>query len=131
MSVKNKEYYSDKIQNMWKKILEADWTDPLNLLGLAIVIVGLFAAKVYFVTGLLLGLLLTYGVMQTVCHCPLWVRRLVVKYPVLSDFILSSLALIGVGSLFGSGLTLGIGAVVSGILFGFCIPSIDISPEVA
>lgn len=131
MSKVNKEYIYSKFKEIWLKLLNADWTDPLNLLGLSILVVGFFAAKIYFVTGLLLGLMLTYSIMWTVCKSPLWVRKLIVKFPVASDFILSSLALLGVGSLFGTGLTLGIGAVVSGILFGFCIPSININPEVA
>lgn len=111
------------------KVLNADWSDPLNILYLATVLIIPFVARQYFLTGLLLGLLLTISILWTIQHCPLWIKRLIVANPILSDFILSAIALLGVGSLFGSGLTLGIGAVVCGILIGFCIPGININPR--
>lgn len=118
------ETFQNKAKDLWQRFLKIDWNNPLNLLILTTVVIAPFVAKLYVMTGLLLGLLLTISTLWTLTKCPLWVRKQVVKHHVIADFVLSMLAMIGVGSLFGSGLTLGIGAVICGILLGYCLPFI-------
>lgn len=118
------ETFQNKAKDLWQRFLKIDWNNPLNLLILATVVIAPFVAKIYVMTGLLLGLLLTISTLWTLTKCPLWLRKLVVKHHVIADFVLSMVAMIGIGSLFGSGLTLGIGAVICGILLGYCLPYI-------
>lgn len=113
-------------RRLWRKLVRADWSNPLNLLLAATVIVLPFVAKIYVMTGLLLGLLLCISVLWTVDHLPNSIKTKIRDNPIISDAILSTIALFGVGTLFGQGLVLAIGAVFCGIILGWCIPHIKI-----
>ena len=117
-----------KFRRFFRKLASLDWTDPLNLCLLAAIFVLPFVAKIYFMTGLLLGLLLAITILFLLRKSSARVRRLVKKYPVFFDIVLSSLALLTIGSFFGSGLVLAIGAVCCGLILSWSLPNIKVEP---
>lgn len=125
MSIKQKRLIV-RVKRFWRKIINADYTNPVNILLAISGAILPFVAFHYVMTGFLLGLLLCISVLWTVDHLPTGTKKLIRDNPIISDFILSTIALWGVGSLFGQGLVLAIGAVFCGIILGWCIPHLQI-----
>lgn len=114
---KNTKYIQRTIT--WLKNL--DWKNPRILFsGIAFGILP-FVAKHYFFTGLILGLLLAIAVLWILEKSPQIIKDLTIEYPLVSDIILSSFAIITLGGYFGSGLMLGIASIVCALAISFAI----------
>lgn len=112
----------NRIQWVWKKIQKLDWTNPLPWMVTATLVIIPLVAKVYVMSGMLLGLLMCISVTLLINKSPEVVRKFIVNYPLLSDLALTAGVTLSVGSIFGSGLILGIGAVFTGVLLSVTLP---------
>lgn len=118
-----------RVDLLIKKFVEnlkaLNWKNPRVIL--TAIALGLipFVAKYLFFTGLAIGLMLAIAVLWLIDKSPQFVKDLVKQYPLSSDLILSTAAIFTVGTWFGHGLVLGIGAVSCGLFLSWSLPRID------
>lgn len=103
-------------------LCKLDWTNPKNVIALIAVLILPFAASYYILSGLALGLILSFAILVLLDKSPEYIKQLVKNYPLASDIILSSFAVYTFGGFFGKGLTLGIGAVFCAAFLSLTIP---------
>jgi hypothetical protein len=115
-----------KIKRVTRKLKKLDWNNPKVLVAAFGIIVFPFVAHYYAMTGILVGTLLALSVLWLLEKSPETIRSIVKKYPLMADIILSTLAVLLLGGYFGSGLTLGIGAIICGLILSACLPNIPI-----
>lgn len=117
----------------WKALAKwfssLDWKNPRIILTTIVLVVLPFVAKYYVMAGLLLGLLLSVMVLWLLDKGPLFLRRMCVKYPFFADILLSSLVVTSIGTFFGSGLTLGLGAVFTALILSWALTELNIADE--
>lgn len=101
------------------KIKNTDWTNPKNTLILIALLVFPFVAWYYISTGFVIGLLMSVCILWLLEKSPYFIQYLVYKFPFSSDLILSTLVVVMFGGYFGSGLTLGIGAICTAIILSW------------
>lgn len=111
----------DRLTVLYKKITDADWSNPKNILILIACVILPFVAWYYISTGLVLGLCMSISILWLLEKSPVFIKELVVEHPLAADLILSSFALVSVGGFFGTGLTLGLGAVFSTIILSWAL----------
>lgn len=105
-----------------EKIKSANWKNPRNILIVLSCLVLPFVAGHYLYTGLILGLILSVSILWLLEKAPDFIKDLVVKYPLASDLILSSFAVMMIGGYFGSGLVLGLGAAFATVILSWALP---------
>jgi hypothetical protein len=71
----------------------------------------LLLGSMFVTTGAILGTLMAMSIMFIVIKLPNFFKKIVKKYILISDIVLSSIATYLAGGLFGGGLILGIGAM--------------------
>jgi hypothetical protein len=113
----------DRLTILYKKITDANWDDPKNILILIACVVLPFVAWYYISTGLVLGLCMSISILWLLEKSPVFIKELVVEHPLAADLLLSSFALVSIGGFFGTGLTLGLGAVFSTIILSWALVS--------
>lgn len=111
----------DRLTVLYKKITDADWNNPKNILILIACVILPFVAWYYISTGLVLGLCMSISILWLLEKSPVFIKELVVEHPLAADVILSSFALVSIGGFFGTGLTLGLGAVFSTIILSWAL----------
>lgn len=111
----------DRLTVLYKKITDADWNNPKNILILIACVILPFVAWYYISTGLVLGLCMSISILWLLEKSPVFIKELVVEHPLAADLILSSFALVSIGGFFGTGLTLGLGAVFSTIILSWAL----------
>jgi hypothetical protein len=107
------------ISTYWKKFNNVDWSSPKNVLIALACILLPFIAWYYISTGFIVGLLMSVSILWLLEKSPYFIKYLVSKFPFAADLILSSLVVAMFGGFFGSGLTLGIGAVFTAIILSW------------
>lgn len=112
-----------RVNALYKKITNANWDDPKNILILIACVILPFVAWYYISTGFVLGLLMSISILWLLEKSPEFVKELVCEYPLAADLILSTLALTSVGGFFGTGLTLGLGAVFATVILSWALPA--------
>lgn len=112
-----------RLTDMYKKITDADWSNPKNILILISCVILPFVAWHYISTGLILGLCMSISILWLLEKSPVFIKQLVVDHPLAADLLLSSFALVSIGGFFGTGLTLGLGAVFSTIILSWALVS--------
>lgn len=117
----NKTTLQESFNKTLKFIKNLDWKNPRIIFSAISLAIIPFVARHYFFTGLLLGLLLAIAVLWLLEKSPQFVKDLCVEYPLASDIVLSSFAVMTVGGYFGSGLMLGFAAVVCAIAMSVAI----------
>ena len=113
----------DRLTVLYKKITDADWDNPKNILVLIACVILPFVAWYYISTGLVLGLCMSISILWLLEKFPVFIKELVVEHPLAADLLLSSFALVSIGGFFGTGLTLGLGAVFSTIILSWALVS--------
>lgn len=113
-----------KLASFYNWVITRDYTNPTVLLSAGAIIILPMVAKYLVLTGLLLGIIHALGLLLLIEKCPDKVKRLIQKYPVASDIVLSFGAVYLVGSMFGEGLTLGLGALFCTLIMSLAIPHI-------
>lgn len=124
MSNQVHEHIKEKLRWAWNKIQQLDWRNPLPWMVMGCLIIIPFVAKVYVMSGLLLGLLMCISVIFLVNKSPNYVKHLIQSHPLLADLVLTVGITFTVGNIFGNGLILGIGAVFTGVLVSVSLPYI-------
>ncbi len=109
-------YHANRMKNL-------DWGNPRIILIACAVVIFPFAAWYYISTGLVLGLLKAISILWILEKSPMYIKELVVEYPMASDIILNLLMLMLIGGYFGAGLTLGLGAIFSMVFISWALPS--------
>ncbi len=110
-------------------VSKLDYSNPPVILTAIGVILLPFVAKYYVMAGLMLGLVHAIGLLWLVDKMPNSLKRLLHKYPVAADLTLSFGAVYLVGSMFGEGLTLGLGALFCTVIMSLCLPHIRMKDE--
>lgn len=111
-----------------------DWTNPRIVLTGLLMLMLPFVAGYYIVTGLILGMLLAVAMLFLIDKSPRKLKEFCLKYPLISDLFLSSFSVMTLGGYFGSGLTLGLGAVFCAVFLSLSLPHIkleEIQPAMA
>ena len=119
----------DKLIGMYKWVVTRDYSNPPVLLTAVAVVLLPFVAKYYVMTGLLLGLIHAVGLLWLIEKMPNKFKKTLQKYPVASDLSLSFGAVYLVGSMFGEGLTLGLGALFCTVIMSLALPNIKMKDE--
>lgn len=113
----------DRIKYHAKQLKNLDWGNPRIILITCLIVIFPFAAWYYLSTGLILGLLKAISILWILEKSPMYIKELVVEYPMASDIILNLLMLMLIGGYFGAGLTLGLGAIFSMVFISWALPS--------
>lgn len=113
-----------KIKSLFVKILSLDFRNPAVFLTAIALGILPFILKYLVLTGLLIGLCLAISIILLVQRSPLWLKKLIHKYPLVSDLVLSTIAVAGIGSYLGSGLTLGLGFIFCDIILSLTLHTI-------
>lgn len=103
----------------WSKFQTTDWSNPKNTLLLVACVAFPFVAWYYISTGFVIGLLMSVCILWLLEKSPYFIQYLVSKFPFAADLMLSSLVVVMFGGYFGSGLTLGIGAICTAIILSW------------
>jgi len=103
----------------WNKFQNADWTNPKNTLLLVAAIAFPFVAWYFISTGFVIGLLMSICILWLLEKSPYIIKLLVSKFPFTADLALSGAVVYMFGGYFGSGLTLGIGAICTAIILSW------------
>jgi hypothetical protein len=124
MSIKNETFHKlvSKFVATLKKLLDADWSKPRNILLLIAGLITPFAAWHYISTGLVLGLLKALSILFILDKSPDFIKDFVVKYPLMADVVFTGLTLVVIGGYFGAGLTLGLGAAFAMLILSWALP---------
>ncbi len=126
MTAKSLSAHARSLREKWNSL---DWNNPRVLLTAITIFMLPFVATYFVTTGLLLGLLLTISVLWLVEKSPNFIKKWIIKYPLASDLILSALAVAMIGTYFGSGLTLGLGAIFCTVFLSYSLTTIKLNPE--
>lgn len=113
---------------LYNKLKNLDWKNPRIILTTIAILMFPLVAKYLVLSGLLLGLLLAVAILWLLDKCPNFVRAWCVDYPLISDLALSTLAITTLGGFFGSGLTLGLGAVFCGLFLSWALTEVRVDP---
>lgn len=116
-------------RDLWTKIQNLDWTSPSVIITALSIGLLPFVARYYVFTGLFLGLILALSVLWPLEKAPNYIKKVIIKYPLSADLVLSTLATITIGGYFGSGLVLGIAAIFCGVVLSYVIPMIKLNKE--
>lgn len=117
------EFVFEKIVNIYKKIKAQDWDNPRIILVAIAIVVFPFVAWYYISTGLMLGLLKAISILWIIEKAPMYIKEIIVEYPLISDIVLNLAMLMLIGGYFGSGLTLGLGAIFSMVFISWALPA--------
>ena len=117
------------LKTAYYKLKSLDWKNPRIILTAAAIIILPFVAKIYVMSGMLLGIALAIAVLWVLEKAPNILRRMIVAHPFIADLVLSSAAVMTLGGFFGSGLVLGMGAVFCGIVLSYGLMHIKVDPE--
>lgn len=113
-----------KLKKLFANLLKLDFSNPAVFLTAIALCIIPFILKYLVLTGLLIGLCLAISIILLVQRSPLWLKKLINKYPLVSDLTLSTVAVAGIGSYLGSGLTLGLGFIFCDIILSLTLHSI-------
>lgn len=117
------EKIAERIKHHAKQLKSLDWGNPRIILIACAIVIFPFAAWYYLSTGLMLGLLKAISILWILEKSPMYIKELVVEYPMASDIILNLLMLMLIGGYFGAGLTLGLGAIFSMVFISWALPN--------
>ena len=123
----NKQNAQGKISVFYNWVITRDYTNPTVILSTAAILLLPMVAKYLVLTGLLLGIIHALGLLLLIDKCPNKVKSLIQKYPVAADLVLSFGAVYLVGSMFGEGLTLGLGALFCTLILSLAIPHLKMN----
>ena len=107
----------------WKQI---NWRDPRHQVALGLLAILPFAAGHYVKMGLFLGLMLCMGILFLLGKLPKKLQKLFKKFGFLADLVLSSLAVASLGGIFGSGLTMAVGALSCAVVLSYSLPRLQV-----
>lgn len=109
-------------ETIFQKLKATDWNNPINIL----IVVGapfmMFTMGTLFNTGLVLGIAMAISALTLFSKLPLWAKKICHKFPLATDLVFTSLATMGVAAFFGTGLTLGIAAIVCELVLTWAMP---------
>ena len=117
------EKIAERIKYHAKQLKNLDWGNPRIILIACAIVIFPFVAWYYVSTGLILGLLKAISILWILEKSPMYIKELVVEYPMASDIILNLLMLMLIGGYFGAGLTLGLGAIFSMVFISWALPN--------
>ena len=123
------EVVNEKLIQAYRWIVTRDYSNPPVFLTAVACVLLPFVAKYYVMAGLMLGLVHAVGLLWVIEKCPNSVKRKLQEYPVASDLILSFGAVYLVGSMFGEGLTLGLGALFCTLIMSMSLPHVKMNPN--
>ena len=112
----------ERLAKLYNSIKNLDWNDPNVILAAICCVIFPFTAWYYVSTGLVIGLLMTISILWGLEKSPVFLKELMFEHPLLTDMILSALAVMTIGGYFGTGLALGLGAIFTGVLLSWAIP---------
>lgn len=108
--------------NVFQKLKATDWNNPVNILLIAAIPLSMFTLGALFNTGVVLGIFMAISALTLYNKLPNWIKKFCRKFPLISDILFTSVATIGVAAVFGTGLTLGIAAIVCDLILHWAMP---------
>lgn len=112
-------------------LAELDWGNPRIVLSTICMILLVMFGGYFLTTGLIIALLMSISILWLVDKCPLFIKKLIKKHPLVSDLFFTSLAMGTFGGLFGNGLILAISGVFAGVILSWALSNIHIEEQVA
>lgn len=120
----NLEIVIQKIKKLASYLANLDWSNPrIFLTAIAFGILP-FIMKYLVLTGLIIGLCLAVSMLYLVEKSPVAIKRLIAKYPLLADIVLSTISVIGIGQFLGTGLTLALGFIFCDLILAMTLHTI-------
>jgi len=119
----------EKLTKAYKWVITRDYTNPAVCMTAIAAILLPFVAKLYVMTGLMLGIIHAVGILWVLEKCPNKFKEKLQEHPLISDVALSFGAVYLVGGMFGHGLTLGLGALFCTVIMSLCLPHIKMNPN--
>lgn len=116
-----------RLRKYIRKLLKIDWSNPKNVLIACLIVVAPFALSQYLYIGIVVGVMMALSALWMFEKLPLAVKKLCHKYPLVSDISLTTIVVVGVGKMFGAGLTLAISAMVCELILNVSIPLMKVS----
>ena len=107
---------------MLDKIKQIDWSQPVTILLVALAVLLPTVAGHYTQVGLVLGVIQALAILVLIRKAPAWVQASVARHPFVADLLLSAASTLGMSTLFGHGLLLGISAVCCALLLSWALP---------
>jgi len=104
------------------KLKNINWTSPVTILVVLLIILTPLIAGFYMQVGAILGIVESLAILILVQKAPGWLQNQIAKHPFAADLLLSALATIGLSSLYGHGLILAISAVVCAVILSISLP---------
>ena len=105
-----------------EKLKQVNWKNPINILIAIVIPFTMFTLGSLFNTGFVLGVFMAISALTLYSKLPSWTKRLCHKFPLITDLVFTGIATAGVAALFGTGLTLGIAAIVCDLVLGWAMP---------
>lgn len=106
------------------KLKKVDWKGPVAILTIGVILLGIYAGGHYMKMGLFLGCAMSLGILILIGKSPISAQKWMHRHALLSDLVFSAFVTLSVSALFGSGLTLGIGAISSAVILSWAIPAV-------
>lgn len=109
-------------ESIFQKLKATDWNNPINILIVAVIPFTMFTLGSLFNTGLVLGVCMAISSLTLFSKLPPWIKKICHKCPLITDLVFTAAATMSVAALFGTGLTLGIAAIVCDLVLTWAMP---------
>lgn len=113
------------LKRFWGWLMSLDWKNPRIVLTTAIFVLLPFVAKQIMIMGMILGAIMAVETLWLLEKCPDNIKQMVHKHPLIADAILTTFGTITLGGIFGTGVTLAIGASFCAIILSVSMACID------
>ena len=104
------------------KLKNINWTSPITILMLVLLVSLPIVAGFYMQVGAVLGIVESLAILILLDKAPRWLQALVAKHPFAADLLLSALATVGLSSLYGHGLVIAIAAITCALILSWALP---------
>lgn len=109
-------------ETLFNRVRTVNWKNPINILIAVVIPFTMFTLGSLFNTGFVLGVFMAISALTLYSKLPGWIKRLCHKFPLVTDIAFTGVATAGVAALFGTGLTLGIAAIVCDLVLTWAMP---------
>ena len=112
----------DKLKKAYNWVANLDWKNPRVILSAVALCIFPLIAKYLVLTGLVIGICLAISVLLLVEKSPRGFKRWVHKNPLVADLVLSTFAVVSIGSFLGTGMTLALGFIFLDLTLAMTLP---------
>lgn len=109
-------------RNLVYQLSKLNWNSPIVILIAIVIPFAFYSLGSIFNIGITLGIMMAISILTLYKKLPRFIKNISAKFPLMSDMLFTIFATIGVAGVFGTGLTLGIAAVVCDLILTWAMP---------